>query len=121
MQGWTDTGRPVRLDEDQAHVVRVLLGRAEPDEAFDAFWRKGRGGGKTTAVATAGRYTDAEGGYNDVMSGLNSNPRMSDESAARLPVKELRERQRSDPQSLPIRYRHGEPTARGVYAESLPG
>lgn len=72
MMGWAATGREVKLHPNQAHAVLVLLGQLDPDEQFDAFWRLGRAGGKTTALVTAGRYAQAEGEYNEIMYGLHA-------------------------------------------------
>lgn len=69
MIGWNDSGAQVSMRPEQAHVVLVLLGRREPDAAFDRFWRM-RGVGKSTVVFTAGRYAGIEGEYNDLMWGL---------------------------------------------------
>lgn len=70
--GWAADGRDVKLKDDQAHAVLVLLGRDQPDAEFDAFWRKGSGAGKTVALVTAGRYAQIEGEYHEAMYGLRT-------------------------------------------------
>lgn len=106
MLGWTETGHVVRLYPNQAHVVKVLLGREEPDEAFDRFWRM-RGAGQSTALATATRYGEAEAAHLIFMGGVDMEPKIFDHDLHALGAEEVRRIGKKDPGRISAAFRDG--------------
>lgn len=101
MRGWTAKGRETRLYTDQAHIVRVLLGDAEPDEAFDNFWRL-RGAGRTTVMVTAARYAEAQAAHDELLVGLLEQPRLTMLEAAAMDPEALAALRQRWPEALPL-------------------
>lgn len=105
--GWTATGVPVRLYAPQAHVVKVLLGRGDPDEAFDRFWRT-RGNGKGVALVTAARYAEREAEASDFMYGLDMEPKIYDHDLHALGAEEIQRIAKEDPGRISPSFRRGD-------------
>jgi hypothetical protein len=107
MLGWTASGKPTRLYAPQAHVVKVLLGREEPDEAFDRFWRM-RGNGKSVALVTAARYREKEMEAFDFMGGLDMEPKIYPHELHALGEREVQRIGKTDPGRIPAQFRTGD-------------
>lgn len=107
MQGWTAAGKPVRLYADQAHAVKVLLGRVDADKAFDRFWRM-RGNGKSVALVTAGRYAEKEAEAFDFMYGLSMEPKIHDHDLHALGAQEIQRIAKEDPGRISPPFRTGD-------------
>lgn len=107
MLGWTASGKPTRLYAPQAHVVKVLLGREEPDEAFDQFWRT-RGGGQSVALVTAARYAEKEAETFDFMGGLDMESKIYPHELHALGEQEVRRIGKVDPGRISPAFRSGD-------------